>query len=106
MSNSEISDEKGESHFEERSSEDQEVFKQTKDGVDFRTVGWPRAALVFLKVGGALSLVGWGLLNTFILGDFRNNHRGCHTIVDMAYIIGGPLLKELVGVVYIAAYVL
>ncbi|ESK89001.1 neutral amino acid permease [Moniliophthora roreri MCA 2997] len=128
MLNSEISDEKGGSHSEEHSLEDQEVFKKTKDGVDFRTVGWPRAALVFLKVlfatgvlsiptamvslgavGGALSLVGWGLLNTYtavILGDFRNNHPGCHTIVDMAYIIGGPLLREFVGVVYIAAYVL
>lgn len=26
-----------------------EVFKKTEDGVDFRTVGWPRAAIIFLK---------------------------------------------------------
>lgn len=28
---------------------DFEVFKKTKDGVDFRTVGWPRASIIFLK---------------------------------------------------------
>ncbi len=26
-----------------------EVFKKTHDGVDFRTVGWPRASIIFLK---------------------------------------------------------
>lgn len=31
--------------------EDYEVFKQTTDGVNFRTVGWPRASVIFLKVG-------------------------------------------------------
>lgn len=30
-------------------SDDGEVFKKTKNGVDFRTVGWPRAAIIFLK---------------------------------------------------------
>jgi len=30
--------------------EDYEVFKQTTDGVNFRTVGWPRASVIFLKV--------------------------------------------------------
>lgn len=63
--------------------EDHEVFKQGAN-VDFRTVGWPRATVIFLKiifatgvlsipvamaslgaVGGALSVVGWGLLNTY-----------------------------------------
>lgn len=63
--------------------EDNEVFKQGGD-VNFRTVGWPRATVIFLKiifatgvlsipdamaslgaVGGALSLLGWSLLNTY-----------------------------------------
>lgn len=26
-----------------------EVFKKTTDGVDFRTVNWPRASVIFLK---------------------------------------------------------
>jgi len=29
--------------------EENEVFKKTHDGVDFRTVGWKRAAVIFLK---------------------------------------------------------
>jgi hypothetical protein len=31
------------------SIEDFEVFQQSKDGVSFRTVSWPRAAVIFLK---------------------------------------------------------
>jgi hypothetical protein len=63
--------------------EEHEVFKKTADGVDFRRVTWQRATLIFLKmqiatgilgipaafgslgaVGGALSVVGWQLVNT------------------------------------------
>lgn len=63
--------------------EENEVFKKTHEGVDFRTVNWPRASVIFLKVifatgvlsipsamyslgavGGALSVIGWGGLNT------------------------------------------
>jgi hypothetical protein len=29
--------------------EENEVFKKTHEGVDFRTVGWPRASVIFLK---------------------------------------------------------
>lgn len=29
--------------------EEHEVFKKTHEGVDFRTVGWPRASVIFLK---------------------------------------------------------
>jgi hypothetical protein len=31
--------------------EENEVFKKTHEGVDFRTVGWPRASVIFLKGG-------------------------------------------------------
>lgn len=63
-----------------------EVFQQNVDGVEFRTVSWQRAVVVFLKinfamsilstpnaiatlgaVGGGLSLVGWIALNTCML---------------------------------------
>ena len=76
--------------------EEHEVFKRGA-GVEFRTVGWPRATVTFLKVifavcvlaiptamyslgavGGALSVVAWEALHTYaaiIHGDFRNNHR-------------------------------
>ena len=29
--------------------EENEVFKKTHEGVNFRTVGWPRASVIFLK---------------------------------------------------------
>ncbi|KAH6684582.1 transmembrane amino acid transporter protein-domain-containing protein [Halenospora varia] len=105
-----------------------EVFKKTKDGVDFRTVGWFRASIIFLKVqfalgvlsiptsmyalgalGGALSVVGWGALNTYgaiVQGSFRNRHAGCHTIADMANVVGGKWLKEICGFLFVIAYIL
>ena len=104
--------------------EKHEVFKKNAD-VDFRTVGWVRCSVIFLKVlfatgvlaipiamvelgavGGALSVLGWGCLNTYtaiIQGDFRNRHRGCHSIADMAYEVGGVWLKELVGGLFVIA---
>ncbi|KAJ8081861.1 hypothetical protein PM082_007707 [Marasmius tenuissimus] len=115
-------------NYDERALEQDEVFKKTTDGVDFRTVGWPRASFIFLKVlfatgvltipsamatlgavGGALSLLGWGALNTYtavIQGNFRNNHRQCHTIVDMAQLVGGPILRETTSFIYLIAYIL
>lgn len=60
-----------------------EVFQETSEGVNFRSVSWQRATVLFLKiqfamsilavpaalgtlgaVGGALSIVGWQVLNT------------------------------------------
>lgn len=62
---------------------DNEVFKASADGVDFRTVTWPRLIIILLKVQvatgvlsipsavgslgavpGALCIVGWQALNT------------------------------------------
>lgn len=108
-------------------TEDFEVFRQTEDGVDFRTVGWPMATIIFLKlifavgvlsipsamyslgaVGGALSVIGWQALNTYtatLQGDFRNNHPRCHSIADMAGVVGGNVLKELTGFLFIVFYV-
>ena len=70
-------------HDSEKLREEHEVFQKSTDGVDFRTVSWPRATIIFLKiqfamsilavpgalsalgaVGGALSIVGWEVLNT------------------------------------------
>ncbi|OJD38033.1 transmembrane amino acid transporter [Diplodia corticola] len=104
-----------------------EVFKKG-EGVDFRTVSWVKATVIFLKiifatgvlsiptamytlgaVGGALSVVGWGALNTYtaaIQGDFRNKHAHCHSIADMAEHVGGPVCKEIAGALFIIAYVL
>jgi hypothetical protein len=82
--------------------EAREVFHDDNESnVKFRTVSWQRATIIFLKiqfamsilavpgalatlgaVGGALSIVGWEVLNTYtavILGDFRNRHPECHS---------------------------
>ena len=110
------------------SDTEHEVFKITDDGVDFRTVTWPRAAILFLKilfatgvlsipaamygigaVGGALTLLGFGMLNCYvgkIQGDFRNKHPSCHSVADMVGVMAGPLVKELIGGLYIIAWVL
>ncbi|KAK8028351.1 hypothetical protein PG991_005407 [Apiospora marii] len=108
--------------------ESHEVFKKNADGVDFRTVGWPPATVIFLKivfstgilsiptalyalgaVGGTLSLVAWQAVNTYcaiVQGNFRNRHPECHSIVDMAQTLGGFWLKELVGFIFLIAYIL
>ncbi|KAI1764158.1 amino acid transporter [Hypoxylon sp. FL1150] len=104
--------------------ESHEVFKKTEDGVDFRNVSWQFAAVIFLKtifatvpsamyslgaLGGALSVVGWSFMNTYtamIQGDFKTHHPECHTLADMGYTVGGAWLKELIGVLYLVAYVL
>ena len=60
-------------------------------------------------VGGAFSVIGWGILNTYtaiVQGNFRNRHAHCHSIADMAEVIGGGFLRELVGILFLAAYVL
>ncbi|KAI7306818.1 amino acid transporter [Hortaea werneckii] len=112
---------------EVREIDDHEVFKEGAN-VNFRTVGWSRATVIFLKIifatgvlstpvamsslgaiGGALSVLGWGMLNTYtamVQGDFRNNHRHCHSIADMAKEVGGWITKEIAGGLFIIAYVL
>lgn len=69
----------------------------------------PTAMFSLGAVGGALSVVGWGALNTYtavIQGDFRNSHPGCHSIADMANVLGGNALREAVGALFLIAYIL
>ncbi|KAK9414086.1 putative Amino acid transporter transmembrane domain-containing protein [Seiridium unicorne] len=111
----------------EKISESKEVFKQTEDGVDFRTVSWQRATVIFLKinfamsilavpsslgtlgaVGGALSIVGWEALNTYtaiLIGDFRIRHPECHTLADACGILWGPLGREICGIMILLAQI-
>ncbi|GJD05213.1 transmembrane amino acid transporter [Colletotrichum higginsianum] len=103
-----------------------EVFKRGEGEVDFRTVGWIQASVIFLKVifatgvltipsamfvlgalPGAINVLGWQFLNTYcaiIQGNFRNAHAGCHSIADMANVVGGVWLKEVVGVLFLVTY--
>ncbi|KAL2415613.1 Transmembrane transporter [Exophiala dermatitidis] len=105
-----------------------EIFKADEGAVNFRTVGWKRAAVIFFKiqfstgvlslpvalntlgaVGGSLSIIGWGLLNFYsaiILGDFRKRHQGCYSIADMANVVGGVVAREFTDALFIVTWVL
>lgn len=77
---------------------------------------------VFSYVGavpGTMLVVGWGAFNTyasFLLGAFRLRHPGMHVsflsrqyttllirqgLQDMAYLAGGPIYREIVGILYV-----
>ncbi|KAM0276784.1 hypothetical protein ACHAQH_006373 [Verticillium albo-atrum] len=111
---------------EDNANESFEVFKKGEGTVDFRTVGWIHASVIFLKVifatgvlsipsamyilgalPGAINVLGWQFLNTYcaiIQGNFRNSHAGCHSIADMAFVVGGAWAKEVVGVLFLITY--
>ncbi|RAK98893.1 putative neutral amino acid permease [Aspergillus ibericus CBS 121593] len=110
------------------SDESHEVFKRGDGQVDFRTVSWIRASAIFLKMlfatgilsipsvmydlgafPGAVNLVGWCVINAYgaiILGNFRTLYPQCHSVADMAQLTGGPILRELVGFMFIVTYVI
>ncbi|RDW63758.1 hypothetical protein BP6252_11303 [Coleophoma cylindrospora] len=99
-----------------------EVFKKGEDIVDFRTVGWLRASSICIKIQfalgvlnipsclytlgafpGALCVVGWAFLNTYnavLFGDFKFRHPGIYDVTDVAYVIGGPILREVMGALF------
>ncbi|KAK5999439.1 hypothetical protein QM012_005440 [Aureobasidium pullulans] len=108
--------------------ESREVFQAHIDGVEFRTVSWQRATVVFVKInfamsilsipgamaalgsiGGSLSLVGFTALNIYtalILGDYRLKHTQCHMLADMMGNIWGRIGRELVGFQIVLAQIL
>lgn len=56
---------------------------------------------------GAVNVLAWQALNTYsaiVQGNFRNAHAHCHSIADMAEVLGGAVLREIVGVLFLAAY--
>ncbi|KAK8048368.1 hypothetical protein PG994_010098 [Apiospora phragmitis] len=103
-----------------------EVFKRQEGQVDFRTVSWIHASVIFLKIifatgvltipsamyvlgafPGAVNVLGWQFLNTYcaiVQGNFRNAHAGCHSIADMAHVVGGRWLREVAGVFFLVTY--
>ncbi|KAF9891204.1 hypothetical protein FE257_004768 [Aspergillus nanangensis] len=105
-----------------------EVFKKGDGQVDFRTVSWIRASAIFLKMlfatgilsipsvmydlgafPGAINLVGWSVINAYgaiVLGKFRNRFPQCHSVADMAQVVGGNVFKEIVGFMFIVTYVI
>jgi carbon starvation protein CstA len=58
---------------------------------------------------GAINVLGWQFLNTWaaqIQGAFRNNHPGCHSIADMGQLVGGRVVKEITGVLFLVAFII
>ncbi|KAL4877946.1 transmembrane amino acid transporter protein-domain-containing protein [Aspergillus karnatakaensis] len=104
-----------------------EVFGGDGD-IDFKTVGWIHASMIFLKVifatgvlsipsvmfdlgavPGSIVLVAFTTLNGYgavVQGNFRNRHPSCHSIADMAGVVGGVPLQELTGFLFIASHVI
>ncbi|KAF9891030.1 hypothetical protein FE257_005289 [Aspergillus nanangensis] len=114
-----------------------EVFTGGDNSVDFRTVGWVRAAMFFLKmtfaagvlsipaslytlgaVAGALFILFWGVLNTYMAylqGRFKIAHPSIHTVADSAQIAAQELtgskrtayaVREATELLYIMAWIL
>ncbi|KAL2837697.1 transmembrane amino acid transporter protein-domain-containing protein [Aspergillus pseudoustus] len=105
-----------------------EVFGRGDGDVDFCTVGWMHAAMIFLKiifatgvlsipsvmfdlgaVPGSIVLVSFTVLNGYsaiIQGNFRRRHPSCHSIADMAGVVGGVVLREITSVLFVASYVI
>lgn len=49
------------------------------------------------------------MLNAYcaiIQGNFRNSHPRCHSIADMAQLAVGPVLREVVSVLFLLAYII
>jgi hypothetical protein len=85
-----------------------EVFAAGEGGVNFRNVGWIKAAIFLLKmtfaagvlslptalyelgaIAGAIFILFWGFLNTYMAtlqGQFKLMHRSVHTVADSAEI--------------------
>ncbi|KAK5710835.1 hypothetical protein LTR15_012812 [Elasticomyces elasticus] len=69
-------------------TEDNEVFKKGVDGVEFRTVSWQRATIIFVKYTVATGLLGIpSALNTLVIARTCSNERLVLTICT----VGGGL---------------
>jgi hypothetical protein len=40
------------------------------------------------------------------MGDFRNRHAGVHSVADMASIVGGKVLREVIGFLFIITWII
>lgn len=64
----------------------------------------PSTLNVLGALPGALLIVAWGTFNTYVailFGQFRARHTGIHSVADIAGVIGGPWLREIVGALFV-----
>lgn len=48
-------------------------------------------------------------MNTYcalVQGQFRHNHPGCHSIADMGNLVGGKIVKEITGALFLVAFII
>ncbi|EOA91938.1 uncharacterized protein SETTUDRAFT_30431 [Exserohilum turcica Et28A] len=105
-----------------------EIFKRGEGIEDFRTVSWIHTSMILLKLTfatgvltipsamyvlgsfpGAINVLGWQGINTWgalVLGQFRMRHPGCHSIADMGMLVGGPIIRELCGILFLVAFLI
>jgi carbon starvation protein CstA len=58
---------------------------------------------------GAINVLGWQALNTWcalVQGQFKANHPSCHSIADMGQLVGGRVVKEITGVLFLVAFII
>ena len=81
------------------------------DAVTFATgvMTIPAAMYTLGAAPGALVVVGWGFINTYagvVQGNFRNRHPMCHSVADMANVVGGRALREVAGACFIISWII
>lgn len=72
-------------------------------------MGIPTALYALGAVPGSFNIIGWGALNTYvgvILGNFRNRHPKCHSVADMAGVVGGKIALEVTGVWFVVTWLI
>lgn len=57
---------------------------------------------------GIILLICWGAMTTFyayIMYTFRMRYKGVHTIADAAFVMGGPVAREVAGGLFLLTWV-
>ncbi|WVQ85847.1 hypothetical protein IAT38_008015 [Cryptococcus sp. DSM 104549] len=115
-------------NLQQNDDDDGEVFKSGAQEGNFRTLGWIKTAVILMKlcfatgvlaipsalnvvgyVPGIILLIVWGVITTYyayVSYQFRMKYSGVHNIADGAMIIGGPILREIVGGLFLLTWVL
>lgn len=95
---------------------------------EYRSLGWIQAGVILMKlcfatgvltipsafaavgyVPGILLLLGWGAITTYyayVMYIFRMRHPGVHNIADAAFLLGGPIAREIASLIFLLTWIL
>jgi hypothetical protein len=68
----------------------------------------PSALHTLGATAGAFCIAGFILMNSYsamVLGNFRNRHPRCHSVADMAQVVGGKVFREVIGFIFLLSFV-